>query len=145
MTILGWNSYNIFNTSYSTGIICRTEIVQTLAAHMWVYTSKYAYNTICSKLVKVHPTLSDDACDDQVPHVSMLNIQNYNLSIIALMETKIERFLRRPSNGASPPLKKWKTGCSVRAEDKIDDDDYDDEKFEKDVKVRSMIQVFCLV
>ena len=61
----------------STGILtqsCRTEVVQTLATNMWVHThypSKYAYNTICSRLVKVHPTLADDAGDDQVAHVSI--------------------------------------------------------------------------
>lgn len=61
----------------STGILsqsCRTEITQTLVALMWVHTqrpSKYAYNAICSKLVKVHPTLADDAGDDAVAHVSI--------------------------------------------------------------------------
>ena len=60
----------------STGILtqsCRTEIVQTIVAHMWVhgkYPSQYAYNTVCSKLVKAHPSLEDDAGDDEVAHVS---------------------------------------------------------------------------
>ena len=58
-----------------TGILtqsCRIEKVQTVAAHMWVHThhpSRFAYNTICSKLIKVHPKLADDA-GDQVAYVS---------------------------------------------------------------------------
>lgn len=60
----------------STGILsqsCRTEIVQTLVAHMWVHTqypSSYAYNTICSKLITIHPSLADDAGDNEVAYVS---------------------------------------------------------------------------
>lgn len=59
----------------STGILTqssRTEIVQTLATLMWLqthYPSREAYTTVCARLVKVHPTLADDAGDGQATYV----------------------------------------------------------------------------
>ena len=87
----------------STGILthsCRTEIIQTLAAQVWVHThypSRFAYNAICSKLIKVHPKLADDAVGGEVTHVRIIFFfPLYHIYIILLlhcivvMETETE-------------------------------------------------------
>ena len=86
----------------STGILtqsCRTEIIQTLAALMWVHThypSKEAYNTVCAKLVMTNPTLADDADDDQATYVSKSVLKfllalytNFNFPIHSLINIYI--------------------------------------------------------
>lgn len=147
----------------STGILsqsCRTEIVQTLAAHIWVHThypSKFAYNTICFKLVKVHPTLADDA-GDEIAHVSinsghafyMTIMYNWQLSWKQKLRDRC-KFLRRPPSGTSPlPKRKKIHSCESlndRPSNDADGPSYDDDEFEQDVKVcrcKCMMMICCL-
>ena len=91
-----------------TGILtqaCRNEIIQTLIALIWTQTHRptsVAYNTVCRRLIEVHPSLADD---DEPKHVceTYYTVSTDHFSCIYFPQFSWKRklrdrfkFLRRP-------------------------------------------------